>query len=338
MRIKFSLLTITIIFLMMTILGCKKEPPKTIPTVETTIAINITSTTALGGGTVSDDGGDPVTTRGVCWGIIQSPTILCDKTVDGSGLGSFISSLTDLSAYTTYYMRAYATNTFGTGYGEVIPVSTMGIPIIFNPNLNYGTVTDIENNIYKTIKIGTQTWMAENLRTTKYLNGDLIGTTTPASLDVSRQDTPKYQWAYNGNENYVRTYGRLYTWYTATDNRKICPSGWHLPTYDEWWVLIDFYGGGCVAGGPLKEVGTSHWQTPNTDATNSSGFTALPGGHRFATGQFYDIGGYGRLLSSSIESVWDIIDTWSLCVLYNAGSLAFADKKNEGRSVRCVKD
>lgn len=321
--------------MMASISSCKKEIPKVIPTVETTIAINITSTTALGGGTITDDGGDPVTTRGVCWSLNKSPTIQDNKTVDGSGTGSFTSSLTELSAYTTYYIRAYATNTLGTGYGEVVPVTTSGITIIFNPNLSYGTVTDIDNNVYKTIKIGTQTWMAENLRTTKYLNGDLIGTTSPASLDLYSQSIIKYQWAFDGNENYVNTFGRLYTWYTATDSRKICPVGWHLPTYDEWMKLINLYGGVFLAGGPLKEVGINHWESPNTGATNSSGFTALPGGYRFPEGTFYDINSIGRWLSSSEDYKHE---TWGLCLSWLVDGLIFITGKKEARAVRCVKD
>lgn len=337
MKIIFSYFSITIISLAIaSALGCEKDQSKAIPSVETTTAINITSTSALGGGTVTDDGSDPVTTRGVCWGINQIPSILDNKTIDGSGTGSFISNLTELSAYTTYYMRAYATNTLGTGYGEVVPVTTTGIPITFNPNLSYGTVTDIDNNVYKTIKIGTQTWMAENLRTTKYLNGDLIGTTSPASLlDLYSQSIIKYQWAFDGNENYVNTFGRLYTWYTATDTRKICPVGWHLPTYDEWMLLINYYGGGCLAGGSLKEVGTSHWESPNTAATNSSGFTALPGGFRFPEGKFYEINSIGRWLSSSEDNNHE---TWGLCLSWLVGELAFISGKNEARSIRCVKD
>ena len=95
---------------------------------------------------------------------------------------------------------------------------------------NYGAVTDIDGNVYKTIIIGVQTWMAENLRTKRYNNGDLIETTTPATLDINAEIIPKYQWAYSGYEDNVATYGRLYTWYTLTDSRKVCPSGWHVPS------------------------------------------------------------------------------------------------------------
>ena len=97
-----------------------------------------------------------------------------------------------------------------------------------------GSVSDVEGNVYKTVTIGTQTWMAENLRTTRYRNGDAVGTTNAATLDIGSESAPKYQWAYAGDENNAAAYGRLYTWYAVTDDRNICPAGWHVPGDDEW--------------------------------------------------------------------------------------------------------
>src|SRR4029078_12512714 len=134
------------------------------------------------------------------------------------------------------------------------------------------TVTDIDGNVYHTVTIGTQVWMVENLKTTKYRNGDLIGTTIPATLDISSESTPKYQWAYKGEESNVATYGRLYTWYAVADSRNVCPTGWHVPSDAEWTTLTTYLGGESVAGGKLKENGTVHWESPNTGATNESGF------------------------------------------------------------------
>jgi len=139
------------------------------------------------------------------------------------------------------------------------------------------SVTDIDGNVYQTVSIGTQVWMKENLKVTRYRNGDIITPTNPATLDISGESAPKYQWAYNGDEGNVAVYGRLYTWYAATDLRNVCPSGWHLPTDTEWTTLTTFLGGFKVAGGKLKETGSAHWQSPSTGATNQSGFTALPG-------------------------------------------------------------
>ena len=102
------------------------------------------------------------------------------------------------------------------------------------------SVKDIDGNAYRTITIGTQVWIVENLKTTKYCNGDLIGTTTPATLNIEDESTPKYQWAYDGNESNVATHGRLYTWYVATDSRNVCPVGWHVPSDAEWTTLTDY--------------------------------------------------------------------------------------------------
>lgn len=151
------------------------------------------------------------------------------------------------------------------------------------------TVTDVDDNAYKTVTIGSQVWMAEDLRTTKYRNGDAIGTTSPATLDISSESAPKYQWAYAGDESNVATYGRLYSWYAVTDSRNVCPAGWHVPSDAEWTTLTDFLGGEVAAQGKLKEAGTIHWNSPNTGATNESGFTALPGGNRWDNGRFLDV-------------------------------------------------
>jgi uncharacterized protein (TIGR02145 family) len=201
---------------------------------------------------------------------------------------------------------------------------------------NFVECTDGDNNNYPIVEIGSQTWMAENLKTTKYQNGDLIGTTIPDTLNISSEETPKYQWFYNSDNSNLSTYGRLYTWYVATDSRKLCPNSWHIPENAEWIILSNFLGGEAVAGGSLKETGTSHWESPNTNATNVSGFTALAGGERETGGTFIDIfkGSYW----------WCITD-------YNTNNAYFAWLFSEtnisgwgtwhkpyGMSVRCVKD
>ena len=198
------------------------------------------------------------------------------------------------------------------------------------------TATDKDGNVYKTVTIGTQVWMAENLKTTKYSNGNLIGTTIPATLDVHLESSPKYQWVYDGNESNVSTYGRLYTWYAVTDSRNVCPTGWHLPNNAEWTTLTTYLGGESVAGGKLKETGTTHWLSPNTGATNESGYSALPGGGRDGYGGFFDIGRNGGMWSSddfNINSGWYLY-------LYNDGNNVNrpSDSKSNGYSVRCLKD
>jgi uncharacterized protein (TIGR02145 family) len=197
------------------------------------------------------------------------------------------------------------------------------------------TVTDKDDNVYKTVTIGTQVWMAENLKTTKYLNGDLIGTTTPAALDLSGEDTPEYQWAYNGDENNVAVYGRLYTWYAATDSRNVCPEGWHLPNKIEMTKLTDYLGGDTIDGKKLKETGTTHWISPNTGATNESGFTALPGGYHGYGGTFYFIG-YAGYWWSATE--FDTDNAWYRGLYYNGiYEHNLSNNKKVGFSVRCIK-
>jgi uncharacterized protein (TIGR02145 family) len=205
------------------------------------------------------------------------------------------------------------------------------------------TVTDIDGNVYNTVIIGTQTWMKENLRTTKYRNGDTIETTDPATLDISGESDPKYQWVFENDISHLAVYGRLYTWYATTDSRNVCPTGWHVPTNAEWTTLVNFLGGDSVAGGKLKETGTTHWKSPNTGATNESGFTALPGGLRFDNGIFEGGGNYagdnhhgGSLWSSSENN----INAWSWGMVYDTSEIFSEDiySKSSGFSVRCLKD
>lgn len=198
------------------------------------------------------------------------------------------------------------------------------------------TVKDIDGNVYTSVTIGTQVWMVENLKTTKYRNGDLIGTTTTATLDISLETTPKYQWAYDGNESNVNTYGRLYTWYAVMDSRNVCPTGWHVPSDAEWTTLTTYLGGKRVASGKLKEIGTTHWLNPNTRATNETGFTALPSGARSNRGPFYTIGCFSIWWSSTESSTLDAYILRLTCdsrkVYPNSGY------KRDGFSIRCLKD
>jgi uncharacterized protein (TIGR02145 family) len=205
-----------------------------------------------------------------------------------------------------------------------------------NDNNNPTTVIDKDGNVYTSVTIGTQVWMVENLKTTKYRNGDLIGATTPSTLDITSDATPKYQWAYGGDEGNVSTYGRLYTWYAVTDPRNVCPTGWHLPTNAEWTTMTTYLGGGEVAGGKLKEIGTTHWITPNTGATNENGFTALPGGYRESNGIFGSIGTFGYWWSSS-----EAPSPFAFGRLMANGGIFVSNlgfPRQYGLSVRCLKD
>ncbi len=201
-------------------------------------------------------------------------------------------------------------------------------------------VKDVDGNVYNTIAIGTQIWMVENLKVTKYRNGDLIGTTTPDTLDISKESSPKYQWIYNYSENdsihTLEAFGRLYTWYAVTDSRGVCPSGWHIPDDTEWTILADYLGGNSEAGGKLKETGIIHWDESNNGATNQTGFTAVPGGTRLRYGYFIYIGLSGFW--------WSSTQYYSKCgitrQLVHSDSLLYwcAINKRDGCSVRCIKD
>lgn len=198
------------------------------------------------------------------------------------------------------------------------------------PNL---TVTDIDSNIYHTVKIGTQVWMVENLKVLRYRNGDSIPNIfVDNSWDYST--TGAYR-DYLDNSSNGNTYGHLYNWYAVADSRKIAPVGWHVPTRTEWTTLIDYLGGSELAGAKLKETKLAHWTNPNTGATNASGFTALPGG-AWALGFF---GGIGE------DATWWTATDWSQSGAYywwvnydNTLSSWNSWKKSWGCSVRCVQD
>lgn len=294
----------------------------TLSVITTTSISSVTLTTAVSGGNITADGGGAIKIRGICWANSVNPTINDNKTIDDSGTGSFTSNLSGLPSGTTIYVRAYATNSAGTSYGNQLSFNTK--------------VADVDGNSYGVIKIGPQLWMAENLKTTRYRNSDLIGTTNPSTKDISTESLAKYQWPYNADENNISTYGRLYTWYAATDNRGVCPVGWHLPTDTEWTAMSDFLGGLMIAGGKLKEVATTHWSNPNTGATNEVGFTGLPGGYRNPSGLFNDLGNF---------SVWwtltelDTGNSWYRFITnYAINESRETYPKSGGFSLRCIKD
>ncbi len=201
-------------------------------------------------------------------------------------------------------------------------------------NTTTGTVTDIDGNTYKTIKIGNQWWMAENLKTTKFNDGIAIPFIND-SIIWSNLYTPAYCW-YNDNQaTYGNNYGALYNWFVINTG-KLCPSGWHVPTDSDWETLISFLGGENVAGGKLKETGFTHWLNPNKGATNETVFTALPGGYRYYNGTFFGekCGGFWWSASEINEyqgSYWYMFYLDSSIRILN-------NYKRSGLSVRCVKD
>ena len=195
-----------------------------------------------------------------------------------------------------------------------------------------GTVTDIEGNVYHTVTIGTQTWMAENLKTTKYRTGKPITPVTD-SLQWSTLSTEAYC-MYRNDPSRVAVYGLLYNWFAVTDTNNIAPQGWHVPADSEWTTLTNYLGTG--GGGKLKATGTTYWNSPNASASNSTGFNGLPGGDRSYTGEFHYLGTYGCFWCATESSAANAPEHVLSC---NSGNILMFDlSKGLGLSVRCVKD
>lgn len=295
---------------------------KGIPTVRTSIISNINGTTATGGGNIIDKGDFEIIVRGICWSTTGTPTITDNKTTDGIGVGTFSSNLTRLTSGAIYYVRAYATNNIGTAYGETVN---------FTAGCNCGSFTDPrDGHVYKTITIGTQTWMAENLAYLPVAASDpTVGLEDEGNWWTK---TTPYYYVYD-----LTKYGVVYNWHAANS---AAPPGWHLPTETEWRILEDYLGGSSVSGGKLKSV--TEWKSPNTKATNSSCFTALPGRSRDLFGDLdFGVPGY-------IGCWWSWSTNWVEDVGYEANAIVL-DYENsyfqisnrpkfEGFCVRCVRD
>jgi uncharacterized protein (TIGR02145 family) len=288
----------------------------TTPILNTSTSTNITTTTATSGGNITSDGGVTITARGICWSTTANPTIaLSTKTSDGTGTGAFTSSITGLTANTTYYLRAYATNSVGTSYGA------------------QQTFTTASAAVLPSVTIGTQVWSSKNLDVATYRNGDPI----PQVSDSSQWATlTTGAWCLYNNDSatYGATYGRLYNWYAVNDARGLAPQGWHVPSDGEWTVLETYLGGSSIAGGSMKSI--TGWNAPNIGATNSSGFVGLPGGSRTDQGPFSNVQGLGFWWSSTER---DTTSAWPRALSFNYSILTRINgSKRIGFSVRCVRD
>ena len=291
---------------------------------------NITGTSATLGGYISNPGhDDEVIVRGTCLSNEENPTTSDWKRIDGSGTGEYSSTLSNLVSGTTYYVRAYATtNNNNTHYGNQVAFKTVS-----------GIFTDArDGRSYDYITIGTQTWMMENLAYLPKVND---------WQDVSYNEPFYYVNQYRDSsvteakatENY-QIYGVLYNWEAA---KTACPDGWHLPSEEEWETLKDHLGGWDVAGGKMKETGIEHWDIPNP-GTNSSGFTALPGGG-FKRWVEYDMEYYNRFSPGRNVTFWSSTTWWrdlhsygyKIWNHFNQLSREEYDQSS-GFSVRCLKD
>ena len=301
----------------------------------TSAASMVSTNSATSGGNVTDDGGGNITSRGVCWSTSPSPTIaLSTKTTETGTTGLFTSLISGLYANTTYYVRAYAINSSGIVlYGEDISFKTFS-----------GTVNDIEGNIYNTVTIGTQVWMVENLKTTKYKDGIAIPLVTE-NTTWAALSTPAYCWNKNDATSYKETYGALYNWHTINTG-KLAPTGWHIPTFDEWETLKYYVSTNLGKSGSEAKAlaATTNWTT-NTfvgsigndmSKNNSSGFSALPGGTRQEDGTFQNVGGVGIWWSSTLY--FESNAAYFYLLYDNFYLFTYHYLQSRGYSVRCVRD
>lgn len=223
-------------------------------------------------------------------------------------------------------------------YNASLWISNNSVESVKEVSLNgegFSGITDIDDNMYRIVKIGDQWWMAENLKVKHYRNGDAIENEPDNDLWASL--TTGAYCNYDNNETNAATYGRLYNWYAVNDNRNIAPAGWHVASDDEWQTLIDYLGGDTAASNKMKEAGTAHWASPNAGTDNSSGFTALPGGYRSYDGSYSHIGYFGFFWSSTELNTTN--SAWYRFLNYNNANV-YRDTffKLFGFSVRCVRD
>ena len=421
-----SIVLINVLVLFSVIYGCKKEEKAVIPTLSTTAISNISSKIAASGGNIISDGGANITARGVCWSKGQTPTISDSRTNDSISGGNFTSLLTNLDSLTTYYVRAYATNSVGTGYGNVLSFQTSAaLPIIntiitnrigqysaifggvvrssggasitvsgvcwstnleptitdykiknisakdsftcftdsLKPNTKYyvrafatnsigteygntitfttkqemaNTVEDNDGNIYGTVTIGTQTWMKENLRSTKFSDWTEI----PNIKDNTTWQNAKtfaYCWYNNDSINYKTPYGAIYNLYVKIANKNVCPSRWHIASDKDWNTLSKYLG--VKPGSKMKD--TTYWTGPNTGITNSSGFSAVPSGARTGSGTFRN--NYGNYPEYNMDLTqfadWWVADGGFMELRRdNSIYVDMPDNYTTGFNIRCVKN
>ena len=281
---------------------------------------------------VTFDGGADITDRGLVWDTEDNPTLEDNlgSASEGTGTGEFTSVITGLTPNTLYYITAYATNSEGTTYSESVYIHYWDY---------HGTVSDIDGNVYNTVIIGEQEWMAEDLKVTSYSNNVTIYNLENAT-DWANTSSGAYVWN-NNNIDWKEAYGALYNWYAVIYHAGLCPAGWRVPTEVDWNELINYLGGTSVASRKLKSTRTHpdphpRWDSPNTGATNESGFSALPGGQRRANGHFDSPGYFSNWWTSTESSTTSArsrqISSWD-DYIYNNN-----DNKNTGNAVRCIKD
>ncbi len=300
-----------------------------IPELITKEAEDVQKTSALLGGEILNPGYLPVTRQGICYSQENANPDFNDICLDYNGSDQVFQILIeDLSPSNEYYFSAFAENDLGYHFGESISFTTV-----------HETITDLEGNIYRIHTIGEQIWMVDNLRATKFSNGDSIPLREQNSywVEGTAIDEPAYSW-YHNDESYAELYGALYNFAVASDSRNVCPEGWRVMTDDDVFELVMGYLGGSLFGGNLKttgtiEAGTGLWYAPNKGATNSSGFNAVPAGFRHSiTGKMGEKGAFwtshddiSTARAVSLDYDWSQVNIDVL-------------KKHYGLSIRCLKE
>lgn len=291
------------------------------------------------------DGGSQVLETGIVWSTFGIPSINGNKlSTTTAMLGNYDVNLIGLLPTTKYYVRAFAVNQIGVSYSSLDSFTTT--KVCLTP-----TISDIDGNVYNTIAIGNQCWTKENVRVTKYNDGTSIpldnsgGTSGSSTGQTWGSRTTGARTIYAHSQSNLTTYGYLYNWYAArgiatsgyTSYKNLCPTGWHVPSDGEWTTLTTHLGGASVAGGKMKSTGTTLWISPNTEATNESGFTLLPGGYRFNDGSFNIIRNFAVFWSATEN---DNDNAWNRYLYNNFGNVNRDNNvdKSVGASVRCLRD
>jgi uncharacterized protein (TIGR02145 family) len=288
------------------------------------------SSVICSGGRIISDNTSNILSKGICWSTSPEPTI-DDQIIElGGGTGAIGSTIEGLEPGTVYYFRAYATNVVGLTYGGNLAARTFD-----------GYTTDYEGHIYSTVRLGNQEWMNRNLETCYYSNGERISTTGTQTINIELENNPSYQWAFLGHEDHeelLDDYGRLYTWYTATDNRNICPAGWHLPTIEEWNELIIHLGGEDLTCAEFRRCYNYSWNSHLNPGKDEGSFHAQLAGFREPSGRYQYGSYYGTYWWSSTEKEVGGANT-IFCRPSDMDPVSIYSKdKKYGYSVRCIKD
>ena len=327
---------IQIILVFIVVLSCKKK--NTVPTIETLSISKITSQSAVIDIKLNNPSNFTITQKGVLWyitsGVNPIPNPPYNSTSESVNTNQFKSTAINLQPNTTYYFKSYFYDHTGIHYGNEISITTPPSETTqFNSSKTYGSVSDIDGNTYKTIQIGTQTWMAENLKVSKFNDGTLI---SELQLDTVFNSLGEPHWCYyDDNPIYENPYGKLYNSIVASNTKNVCPNGWHIPTKQEVLDLDNTISSYNTVG-VLKSTGYNFWASPNPCATNETGFSAIGSGKRGDI--FENIQGEFIFWTkeNSSASVSTGIEPYPSIWIVQGGSPS--SLQNKGFSIRCIKD